>query len=48
MIDPDRTYGCFIDGCRKAATLNVETHPDDTHLCDEHRWIHDEQEWWQS
>jgi len=32
-----RKRWCFIDGCRKEATLILHTAPDDTLLCDEHR-----------
>lgn len=28
---------CYIDGCRNAATLIVESYPDDITLCDDHR-----------
>jgi hypothetical protein len=39
------TRYCYIDGCRQVATLILHSHPDDVLLCDEHRSVHEPDEY---
>lgn len=45
QIDLSRPWQCFIDECRKPATLIVESYPDNEFLCDEHRSLYTPAPW---